>query len=103
LIRASRGYVILRSNPLRFERVDNVLATDGSVRRFVRNRLLVSIEPGKESLVVTPLGPDAGRAPLVTALKIEVPKSEADLSIDGINYVCHAPSDNLTGLSYAEP
>ena len=88
LIHAPRGYVMLRPNPLRFERVDNVLNEDGSFRSFLRNQVLVRVESGEEQLVVTPIGPDAGLLPLRGALTIVVPKSDADVSMDGTNYVC---------------
>lgn len=100
LIRAPRGYVMLRSNPLRPERVDNVLQADGNPRSFLRNQVLVTVESGKELLVVTPVGPDAGQIPLRAALKVEVPQSDAHVSIDGTNYICAELSENLTGLSY---
>jgi hypothetical protein len=100
LIHAPRGHVMLRPNPLRFERVDNVLMEDGSFRSFVRNQVLVKVESGEEQLIVTPVGPDAGLAPLPGALTIEVPKSDADVSIDGVSYVCGGTPENWTGLSY---
>jgi hypothetical protein len=100
LIHAPRGYVMLRPNPLRFERVDNVLMEDGSFSSFVRNQVLVKVESGEEQVIVTPVGPDAGLAPLRGALTIEVPKSDADISMDGTNYVCGGPPEGGTGLSY---
>lgn len=100
LIRAPRGYVTLRANPLRLERIDNVLEADGSLRSFLRNQVMVRVESGNELLIVTPIGPDAGQIPLRGPLRIEVPHSDANLSIDGTNYICAAPSENATGLSY---
>jgi len=89
---------MLHPRPLRFERVDNVLAADGSVHTFVRNQLVVKYQRAQEKVILTPTGPNAG-AP---ALEVQVSK-DGELSIDGTKYFCAKAPENLTGLSSEVP
>ena len=94
LNRAPRGgYVMMRKNPLRFERVDDLLAADGSQQNFLQNQVPVKADWRVDMLLLTPIGPDAGRTPWTGPLKIEVPMSNNDLSINGTEYTCAARPD----------